>query len=337
MLWHALVVRGAPGTRYARSGSLVIAYQDGGGGGVPVVWVPGFVSHVELHRDIPCWGGILERLERFARLITFDKRGTGLSDRSLGVGTLEDRMDDIRAVYDRAGWSGPASSPCRRADRWPRCSRPPTQSSVDHLVVYGSYTHSTTSTERRKRFRDRFEAEWGTGMVAGLLVQHCDDSARATLARFERYACTPTMVADKYDADAALDVRATLGAVSVPTLVLHNAGDPFMPVESSRALAGGIPGARFVELPGDFHASWRPDDYDQIVDQIEEFVTGTHTIAENRSDRVLQTVLFTDIVDSTRRAGEVGDRRWHEILDEHDRTVRAELTRYRGPGDQHHR
>jgi class 3 adenylate cyclase len=127
----------------------------------------------------------------------------------------------------------------------------------------------------------------------------------------------------------ALDVRGVLGAVSVPTLVLANREDPFVPLASSRAIAAGIPGARFVELSGDFHASWRPDDYDELVGQVEEFVTGTHIVAD-RADRLLTTILFTDIVDSTKRAVDLGDREWRRVLDEHDRIVRSELVRYRG-------
>jgi class 3 adenylate cyclase len=200
---------------------------------------------------------------------------------------------------------------------------------VSHLVIYSSYTHTTFTPHRRAAWRALLEERWGTGVMDGLIVQHGDSSSLDALARLERYACTPSMVGEKAMADADLDVRSALGAITAPALVLHNAGDPFMPIESSREIARAIPGARFVELSGDFHASWRPPDYGEMIDHIEEFVTGTHTTAD-RHDRVLTTVLFTDIVGSTDRAAAVGDHRWHQLLDDHDRSVRAELGRYRG-------
>jgi class 3 adenylate cyclase len=238
-------------------------------------------------------------------------------------------MDDIRAVYDACrldravligvSEGGPLS--ILFAATYPE--------RVTHLVIYGSYTHGSRSAEERHDLTATITKNWGTGLLDGLIVQHGDETAHAALARYERFACTPMMAADKNRADAALDVRAVLPAVNVPTLVLHNRDDPFMGIDASREIAAGIPDARFVELPGDFHASWRPHDYDQLVAEIEEFVTGTHT-ADVFVDRVLTTVLFSDIVDSTRRAGELGDHRWRELLDAHDRLVRAELARRRG-------
>ena len=322
-----MVVGGVPLTRYASSGGLSIAYQDVGDG-VPVVWVPGFVSHVELQRELPCDAGFIDRLERFARLITFDKRGTGLSDRSLGVGTLEDRMDDIRAVYDACGLdraalfgiseSGPLS--ILFAATFPR--------RVSHLVLYGSYARASRSQAGQDEIASAMFDRWGTGVTAGLVVQHCDEAARAQLARFERYSCTPKMVVEKFRADAALDVRQILPTVEVPTLVLHNRDDPLVPFDGSRGIAAGIPGARLIELSGDFHASWRPHDYDAIVGHIEEFVTGTQTA--DWADRVLSTIVFSDIVGSTHKASEVGDRHWRELLDRHDQAMRTAIRQHRG-------
>ena len=317
-----------PQTRYAKCGSLDIAYHDVGDG-VPVVWIPGFVSHVELHRELPFTRGFLEAMERFARLITFDKRGTGLSDRSLGVGTLEDRMDDIRAVYDACGLDRAAVVAVSEGGPLAMLFAATFPDRVSHLVIYSSYTHTTLTAYRRAAWRTHLEEGWGTGVMDGLIVQHGDATSRDALARLERYSCTPSMVGEKAMSDADLDVRSALGAITAPTLVLHNIGDPFMRVESSREIASAIPGARFAELSGDFHASWRPEDAGEMVDHIEEFVTGTHTTAD-RSDRVLTTLLFTDIVGSTDRAAAIGDHRWHQLLDQHDRSVRAELARYRG-------
>jgi class 3 adenylate cyclase len=319
----------APATRYAKCGHLVIAYQDGGGDGVPVVWVPGFVSHVEIQRELPCLYGFTERVERFARLITFDKRGTGLSDRSLGVGTLEDRMDDIRAVYDACDLDRANIVAVSEGGPLAVLFAATYPERVDHLVLYGSYAYGSRPADAVSAAASAMEAGWGTGFMAGSVVQHVDEGARAALARFERYACTPSMVAEKSVSDAALDVRGVLGVLDVPTLVLHNLGDPFVSIEASRVVADGIPNARFIEMDGDFHASWRPDDYDELVGHIEEFVTGTRVV-ENRSDRVLTTVLFSDIVGSTAQAADFGDRQWRHVLDDHDQVVRAELNQYRG-------
>jgi pimeloyl-ACP methyl ester carboxylesterase len=195
----------------------VIAYQDSGGDGVPVVWVPGFASQVEIQRELPCWYGFIERMERFARLITFDKRGTGLSDRSLGVETLEDRMDDIRAVYDACDLDrasivavsegGPLA--ILFAATWPE--------RVSHLALYGTYAHSSLSADEITAFASTIESGWGTGLLDGLVVQHVDKTGREVLARFERYACTSTMAAAKGRSDASLDVRDMLGVVDLPT------------------------------------------------------------------------------------------------------------------------
>lgn len=308
----------------------MIAYQDGGDDSVPpVVWVPGFVSHLEMQRELPYLDGFIERMERFARLVTFDKRGTGLSDRSLGVGTLEDRMDDIRAVYDACGLDRASIVAVSEGGPLAILFAATYPERVNHLVLYSTYANTSSSADEIAAFTSQLEVGWGTGFLTGRVVQHVDDAARAALARYERYACTPTMAAEKYRSDSALDVRGVLAAVGVPTLVLHNRDDPFMPIASSRAIADGIPGARFTELNGDFHASWRADDYDELVGHIEEFVTGTRVV-EDSSDRVLNTILFSDIVGSTAQAADVGDRLWRRVLDDHDGVVRAELARYRG-------
>ncbi len=319
----------APETRYAKSGHLVIAYHDGGGDGVPVVWVPGFVSHVEIQRELPCFYGLIERFERFARLITFDKRGTGLSDRSLGVGTLEDRMDDIRAVYDACGLHRASIVATSEGGPLAVLFAATYPERVDHLVLYSTYANSSRTPDETSAYASAIEEGWGTGFMAGRAVQHVDEAAHAAMARFERYACTPSMAAEKWRSDAALDVRGVLGVVDIPTLVLHNRDDPFIPIAASRIVADGIPRSRFIEMDGDFHASWRPDDYDELFGHIEEFVTGTRVV-EDRSDRVLTTVLFSDIVGSTAQAADFGDRHWRHVLDDHDQVVRAELSQYRG-------
>ena len=322
-------VRSTPETHYARSGGLSIAFQDVGHG-VPVVWVPGMISHVELQREIPCLGGFAERLERFARLVVFDKRGVGLSDRALGAGTLEDRMDDIRAVFDACGLERAALVGVSEGGPLSLLFAATYPERVTHLVIYSSYSHNDGSRDELDELCATLEKSWGTGVLAGMAVQHCNERATEELARLERYSCTPTMAAARMRSDWALDVRGVLSTIRTPTLVLHNRDDPFIELESSRAIAEGIPGARFVELPGDFHASWQPDDYNELISHIQEFVTGHPAVPVNEVDRVLATVVFTDIVNSTVKASELGDHDWRSLLDEHDRVVRKELDRHRG-------
>jgi class 3 adenylate cyclase len=317
-----------PETKYARSGELSIAYQDVGRGS-PVVWVPGFASHVEIQREIAFLGALIERIERFSRLVIFDKRGTGLSDRTLGVGTLEDRMDDIRAVFDASRIGRAALFSISEGGPLSILFAAAYPERVSHLVIYSSYAFDPSPIEEKEAHAEWLAAGWGTGILDGIFVQHGGAETTPSMARLERYSCTPMMAAEKARADARIDVRSVLAAVNVPTLVLHNRHDPLLPVELGRAIAAGISEARFVELPGDFHGSWRPHDYDLLAGEIEAFLTGTN-VADVVVDRVLTTVLFSDIVDSTRTAGELGDRRWRSLLDEHDHLVRSELTRYGG-------
>ena len=189
--------------------------------------IPGFISHVELQWDLPAWGGLIDRLARFSRLIVFDKRGMGLSDRNLGAGALEDRMDDIRAVLDacdveRAALVGHFR---RRAAGDPVSGHlSPTASS--HLTLYASYAWGGGPSDRTNTLCEAIETGWGTGMMADIYVQGCDERARQDLARFERFACTPTSSAEKMRFDAEIDVRPVLNAVRAPTLVLHNERDP---------------------------------------------------------------------------------------------------------------
>jgi pimeloyl-ACP methyl ester carboxylesterase len=306
-------VGSAPATRYARCGSLSIAYQDTGAG-MPIVWVPGLVSHVELQRELPCLGGFARRLERFGRLVAFDKRGGGLSDRSLGSGTIEDRMDDIRAVFDACGLDRAAIVGTSEGGALSVLFAAAYPDRVSHLVLYSTYASPGLSSEELDEWCDALEAQWGTGVLAGTAVQHCDDPAVEELARLERFSCTPTMVAQRMRSDATLDIRGVLPAVRAPTLILHNREDPFIDVTAARPLVDGIPGARYIELDGDFHASWRADDYDEMIGHIQEFVTGEPASPAGESDRVLATIVFTDIVSSTAKAAQLGDHAWRSLL-----------------------
>jgi class 3 adenylate cyclase/pimeloyl-ACP methyl ester carboxylesterase len=329
-----------PETRYAQSGGLSIAYQVFGEGPRDIVFVPGFISHCDLSWATPLLRGIAARLGSFARVITFDKRGTGLSDRTLGFGTAENRMDDIRAVMDTAGFEraaiigisegGPlavlfaATYPERATalvlwDTWARVLAAPdypigADPSVAHAMI-GAICD-----------------EWGTGRGLRVVVQHLPDDAEtnALLARYERSAATPTGVREVQQRNIEIDVRSALSAVSAPTLVMHRRRDPVISSRFGRYLADHIAGAKFVVLPGDWHTNGSVGGEDDALDVVEEFLTGTRQARRPEPDRVLKTVLFTDIVDSTARAAAVGDKRWHELLDAHDAAIRRELERFRG-------
>ena len=273
-------VRSTPETHYARSGGLSIAFQDVGHG-VPVVWVPGIISHVELQREIPCLGGFAERLERFARLVVFDERGAGPSDRGLGAGTLEDRMDDIRAVFDACGLERAALVGVSKGGPLSLLFAATYPERVTHLIIDSSYSHNDGSREESTSCAPRSRPLGGPAYSLGWRCNTAT-SGRPRSWRLQRYSCTPTMAAARMRSDWALDVRGAPSMIRTPTLVLHNRDDPFIELESSRAIAEGIPGARFVELPGDFHASWQPDDYNELISHIQEFVTGHPGSARQR-------------------------------------------------------
>ena len=319
---------GAPETRYAKSGDLHIAYQVVGQGGPDLVLVSGFVSNVENSWESPEEASFLERLASFSRLILFDKRGTGLSDRVPvdRLPTLEDRMDDVRAVMDAAGseraalfgWSEGGPMSVVFAATYPE--------RVSHLILYGSYARrASAQPDNGRAFVERIEREWGTGTVLG--NPGADRARRQALARKERQCATPTAAAALVRMAASIDVTDVLPTVSVPTLVMHRREDSNFRVEAGRELATGIPGARYVELEGTEHMPWFGDT-DAIVEEAEEFLTGTRLGAG--SERILATVLFTDIVAATQRAAAMGDRGWNDLLERHHALTRAHLRRFRG-------
>lgn len=321
-----------PETRYARSDEVRIAYQVFGDGPIDLVWVPGFISNLDHHWDDPTLVRFMERLGVFSRVIVFDKRGTGLSDRLGSLPTLEERMDDVRAVMDAAGSrraaifgisEGGAMSMLFAATYPERCTG---------LLLYGTYARffpHVLTPDRFEAFIARIEQSWGTGeSLAAFAPSRLADAAfRRWWARFERLGASPSAVLALMRMNSEIDVRHVLPTIRTPTMVLHRAGDGRVGVEGGRQVAAGIPGARFVELPGQDHLLWSGD-VDRIADEMQEFLTGSR--AELEADRILATMLFTDIVDSTRRAAGLGDRRWRALLDQHDRIVRQELARYRG-------
>jgi pimeloyl-ACP methyl ester carboxylesterase len=317
-----------PEVRYAKSvGGIDIAWQEfGRTDGPKLVWVSGFISHLDLNWEFAPFATLLRGLGSVCRVIAFDKRGTGLSDRTLGFGSLADRMDDIRAVLDAAGWErshifgasegGPIS--ILFAATYP--------DRVASLSLYGTGARFVSAPdypfgedpETIDLWLEYLRSEWGKGTVLGdgVFLAHPELAPPGINARFERNACTPKMVMEIMSRNVAIDVRDILPTLRVPALVVHATGDPLVRVEVGRYLAEHIPGARFVEVPGEMHGTWRAEDIAVFSEAVLEFVTGERRMVA--PERVLATVLFTDIVDSTRQAAERGDRTWRSLLDHHD-------------------
>jgi pimeloyl-ACP methyl ester carboxylesterase len=320
---------------YARSGDVNIAYQVVGDGPIDLVLVPGFVSHLELDWEHGGYGRFLERLASFSRLIRFDKRGTGLSDRPGGLPDLETRMDDVRAVMDAAGSERAALFGYSEGGPMSLLFSATYPDRTSALAVYGTYAKRcdpdedypwAPTWENRRETAAEIEREWGVEADLGTMAPNADAALRRWWAQRARASASPGAARDLILMNSQIDVRHVLPAIRVPTLVLHRDGDRDSRPDEGRYIAARIPGARFVELSGVDHLP--AVDPDEIVDEVEEFLTGTRPVPA--SDRVLATVLFTDVVGSTQRAVELGDRRWRELLGEHNRVVRRELERFRG-------
>jgi class 3 adenylate cyclase len=333
-----------PETRYARSGDVNIAYQVVGEGPFDVVHVPGFVSNVEVSWQVPLIAEFNRRLASFCRLIRFDKRGTGMSDRVSGVPSLETRMDDVRAVMDAAaseraallGASEGGSMSILFAATYPERTWA--------LVLSGAYARERwspdypwgTPDEEHRRETEELERTFGTperaASFAKWIAPSADEENQRALATLSRQSASPGAAAALQRMNAEIDVRHALPTIQIPTLVLNRTEeDPFF-VRGSRYLAKHIPGARHVEIPGTDHAVYAGDTA-RILDEIERFLSevwADRAWEDVEPDRVLATVLFTDIVDSTAKAAELGDARWHEVLDAHHALIRRLLVRYRG-------
>jgi pimeloyl-ACP methyl ester carboxylesterase len=330
-------VQASQDTRYAKSGDISIAYQVIGSG-PDIVLVPGSLSHIELGWSTPASAAMYRRLSRCGRLITFDKRGTGLSDRTVSLPTLEERMDDVRAVMDAARSERAAIVGVSEGGPMALLFAATYPERVTSLALWVTFARMAWApdypigldVEEAEQFCDQIEQSWGHGRVWPLISVHDapdDEATRQHFARFERAAATPAMAAAASRFGLRVDARDALSSISAPTLVVHRAEDPLVSASMGRYLAEHIRGATYSEYPGAFHFSATGKD-EEVLDEIEEFLTGTR--AESEIDRVLKTILFTDIADSTARAVEVGDRRWRDLLDAHDSAVREEIERYRG-------
>ncbi len=327
-----------PELRYARSGELFIAYTIEGDGPLTLIVTTGHFFHLEVAREWLPFSRFMERLSAFARVILLDRRGTGLSDGMLPGTSVDDAMDDIRAVMDDAGVEQAVL--LGGAEGGPTCMlfAATFPSRVAGLVLIGTFARRLEapdypagySREQHEWILAVFEQRWGRGAVAvrTFAPARADDPAfRTWYARLQRYGASPGSAIAWYRLSGEIDVRHVLPAIRVPTLVMHRAEDMIVPVDHGRFLAAHVPGAKYVELPGGGNF-WFDDDSEAILVEIEELVTGVRPAAV--PDRLLLTVLFTDIVGSTRKAAALGDRRWRDLLASHDALVRRELARFRG-------
>lgn len=341
-----------PNTSYARNGDVNIAYQVIGDGTLDLLFIPAFVSHLDLYWAAPETAAFFRRLASFSRLILFDKRGTGLSDPVSGVATLEERMEDVRAVLDACGSNraalfglsegGPmsllfaATYPERTTALITFCSFArllPAPHYFWERREGASYPEKLREEvkrmwERNRLFTDALENHWGEGKALALYMPSLagDANAQRMIGMFERAAASPAMVRALYQFNTEIDVTQVLPVIDVPTLVLHRTDD-LMPVDYGRYLAEHVPGARFVEQAGNDHLPWLGDS-NAVLDEVEQFLTGARRAVE--PDRVLGTVLFTDIAGSTERAAELGDSRWRSLLENHNQIVRSQLAAFSG-------
>lgn len=332
-----------PETRYALSGDIHIAYQLVGDGPFDLVFVPGFVTHMELQWTLPGFGAFLADLGSFSRLIRFDKRGTGMSDPVSGAPSLETRMDDVRAVMDavgsrRAAFYGlsegaamsilfAATYPERTAAVIVRSCSPRTLWAPDFPWGRSEVAYQREVQQALQVYASRAEAS----EAVRALGMHDEDEVEAFIA-FVRYGASPGMLEGLYRMNKEIDIREVLPTVRVPALVLHGSEDGIVPVEVGAYTAQHLRSARFVELAGVGHLALRAGG-ERIQAEIRRFLTEvwqTGGWEESEPDRMLATVLFTDIVESTTKAIELGDRRWRELLERHNELVRRELLRFRG-------
>lgn len=319
----------APETHYAQSGDTNIAYQVFGQGPLDLVVTPGFISHLDLQWTIPSFTQFAEQLASFARVIIFDKRGTGLSDPTPGAIRFDTRIDDIRSVMDAAGSEKAALFGMSEGGPLSVLFAATHPDRVDALILYGTFASgSQLDGEMMDRFADAVE-HWGSGLTSTIFSTSRQESpVRRRLAGvFERASTSPGMARALIESVKAADVTAILPTLGVPCLVLHREGDPFAPVEWGRALAAAIPGAKLAVVEGADHMPWFGDSR-PLVNSIAEFLTGRRT--EGRRERRLATVLFTDIADSTARAAALGDARWAELLEQHNLVLRDELSEHGG-------
>ena len=324
----------APETLYARSGDLHIAYQVIGAGPIDVVWIPGWISNIDHYWEEPSVARYFNRIASFSRLILFDRRGTGVSDPLPRAPTLEEQMDDVVAVMEAAGSEQAAFYAQLEGGAMAMLFAATHPERTRALVVYEGMPRMSWAPDYDWALRDEDRAAWlGKGWGDGSRILQLAPTAaqnprmRRWFAKLERAAASPSTAAQLLMMNAQVDVRAVLPSIQAPTLVLHRADDRFVDKRHSVYLAEHIPGARLMELPGHEVITFGADD-DRLLDEVEEFLTGARKSAN--TERVLATVMFSDIVESTRQAAELGDRRWRDVIEALASSVGSELRRFRG-------
>jgi class 3 adenylate cyclase len=324
-------------TQYARSGDHHIAYSVSGGGPIDFLYVPTWLSQSEHLWDHHLVARFFERMASRVRLIMFDRRGTGMSDPYVTPPTLEEQMDDVLAVLDAAGAEQPALF--AQLDGGPMATlfAATFPERTLALILYGTWARAlyaedtpwANTPEVRAEFIRELVKGWGSGVRGDALAPSLagDPEWRAWYSKLERLAAGPGQVEEMMLLSGEVDVRGVLPSIQVPTLVMHRDKDPLIDVRHSQYLAEHIPGAKLVALPGADNLVVAGD-AEAVLDEISEFFTGRRPVRE--PDRILATVMFTDIVDSTRRAAELGDADWRRVLERHDDLVRRQLDRWQG-------
>ena len=324
-------------THYTNSGGVNIAYQVTGDGPIDLVYVPGWLSHLEYAWEHPPYAHAFRRLGAFSRLIRFDKRGTGLSERDVGYPTLDERMDDVRAVLDAVGSERAALLGTSEGGNMSIVFAATYPERTTALILYGCFAKRLWSAdypwapteEERTAWLKLMERDWGGDIDLATLAPSAVDDAdlRDWLRTYIHYSASPRTAISLGRLNSQIDVRDILPTIGVPTAVIHRRDEQHVKVEEARYLAEHISGAKLVEVPGDDHVLYAGDT-DRVIDEIEEFLTGIRRGPD--PERVLLTILFTDIVDSTSKAAELGDRGWTELLQQHDAVLRRQLQLYRG-------
>jgi class 3 adenylate cyclase len=326
-----------PETKYANSGDVSIAYQVIGKGSLDLIYVMGWVSNVEYFWQEPSMNHFLRRLSSFSRLILFDKRGTGLSDKVTHLPTLEQRMDDVRAVMDAAGSEKAALFGVSEGGPMSILFAATYPKRTEALITYGSYAKRVWSPdypwaptpEQRQVFFDAISKGWGGVVDLDTLAPSKinDKQFRQWWAAYLRNSASPKDALALAKMNTEIDVRNILVSIHVPALIIHRTDDMDILAGGSRWMAEQIPNARYVELPGNDHLPWVGDS-DKILNEIEIFLTGE--LHRSEADRILATCLFTDIVNSTETAQSLGDARWRNLLQNHNEVVRKLLIHYKG-------
>lgn len=330
--------RGIPETRYAESSDLSIAYQVFGHGSRDLVYVPGIVSHIELAWEEPHTAAFLRGLGEAFRVIVFDKRGQGMSDRIDGVPSLEERIDDLRAVMEAAGSERATIFGLSEGGPMSLLFAASYPEKVDHLVLFGAMARFDGAEDYPHRpqlevYIDDFVEAWGKGALVPLMASEadCDPGFPEWLARFERMSASPSAIRKFLMANKRIDVRPILSDVRLPTLIIQRRKDKAVAHGNGRYLADNISEAMYLELPGSSHLPWLGNS-EMVVASIVRFAeaSGLASIGEGLEERRLATALFTDIVQSTEQLAGMGDQRWRETLDRHDRLAENLVQHFRG-------